>query len=84
MSKLNSVLGAVGVSFGLSMAVGKLKQLVTESINLSRIQEKAVAQVQAGLESTGNKVGFTLDELKQKQAPSKRRRYSGMRRFYRM
>lgn len=66
MSKLNSVLGAVGVSFGLSMAVGKLKQLVTESINLSRIQEKAVAQVQAGLESTGNKVGFTLDELKTK------------------
>jgi len=66
MSKLNSVLGAVGVSFGLSMAVGKLKQLVTESIELSRIQEKAVAQVQAGLESTGNKVGFTLDELKNK------------------
>ena len=66
MGKLNSVLGAVGVSFGLSMAVGKLKQLVTESINLSRIQEKAVAQVQAGLESTGNKVGFTLDELKAK------------------
>ena len=66
MSKLNSVLGAVGVSFGLSMAVGKLKQLVTESIDLARIQEKAVAQVQAGLESTGNKVGYTLEELKTK------------------
>lgn len=66
MNKLNSILGAVGVSFGLTMAVGKLKELVTESIELSRIQEKAVAQVQAGLESTGNKVGYTLDELKTK------------------
>lgn len=66
MSRLNSVLGGLGVSFGLTMAVSKVKELVTESIALSRIQEKAVAQVEAGLKSTGNAVGFTLDELKAK------------------
>jgi hypothetical protein len=59
---LNKVLGAFGVSVGIS----QMKSFITESINLSRIQEKAVAQVAAGLESTGGIVGYTLDELKNK------------------
>lgn len=59
---LNKVLGALGVGVGIS----QLKSFITESINLSRIQEKAVAQVAAGLASTGGVVGYTLDELKAK------------------
>ncbi len=59
---LNKVLGAVGIGLGLN----QIKSFLTESVNLSRIQEKAVAQVQAGLLSTNNAVGFSLDELKKK------------------
>lgn len=66
MGGLNSVLGGLGVTLGVGYAVGQIKSLVTESIELARVQEKAVAQVAVGLESTGNKVGYTLDELKNK------------------
>lgn len=66
MGKLNSVLGAVGVSFGLTAVASQVKGLVVESMELARVQAKAVAQVEAGLKSTGNAVGFTLDELKNK------------------
>lgn len=62
MGGLKSVLGAFGVGFG----VAQIKGFITETIELSRIQEKAVAQVAAGLASTGGAVGFTLDELKAK------------------
>jgi hypothetical protein len=62
LSGLNKVLGAVGVGLG----VNAIKNFISESIELSRVQEKAVAQVQAGLTSTGNAVGYSLDELKQK------------------
>ena len=50
----------------LALEFLNLKSFITESINLSRIQEKAVAQVAAGLASTGGVVGYTLDELKAK------------------
>jgi len=66
MSKLTNLLGALGVGFGIDMAIGKARELITSSIDAARESEKAVAQVQAGLESTGNKVGFTLDELTSK------------------
>jgi hypothetical protein len=59
---LKTALGALGIAFGIS----QIKSFVTGSVDLFRIQEKAVAQVQAGLLSTGNRVGFTLDELKKK------------------
>jgi hypothetical protein len=59
---LKTALGALGIAFGIS----QIKSFVTGSVDLFRIQEKAVAQVQAGLLSTGNQVGFTLDELKKK------------------
>jgi hypothetical protein len=59
---LRSTMGLLGVGLGASA----LKNLITESIELSRVQEKAVAQVQAGLISTNNAVGFSLDELKAK------------------
>jgi len=62
MGGLKSVLGAFGVGFG----VAQIKGFITETIELSRVQEKAVAQVAAGLASTGGAVGFTLDELKAK------------------
>ena len=59
---LKTALGSLGIAFGARQVVGFLK----ESIELSRIQEKAVAQVAAGLISTDNAVGFSLDELKAK------------------
>ena len=65
---LNKVLGAVGIGLGLN----QIKSFLTESVNLSRIQEKAVAQVQAGLLSTNNAVGFSLDELKKKASEFQR------------
>jgi len=68
LSGLNKVLGAVGVGLG----VNAVKNFISESIELSRVQEKAVAQVQAGLISTNNAVGFSLDELKQKAADFQR------------
>ena len=62
LSGLRSGLAAFGVGFGVS----QIKGFITETIELSRIQEKAVAQVNAGLTSTGGVVGYTLDELKAK------------------
>lgn len=59
---LNNVLAAFGVGFGVS----QVKNFIQESVKLSQIQEKAVAQVAAGLASTGGAVGYTLDELKAK------------------
>jgi DNA repair exonuclease SbcCD ATPase subunit len=66
LNGLKGTLGTLGLAFGATMVVGKVRSLITESIDLTRIQEKAVAQVAAGLASTGNIVGFTLDELKAK------------------
>jgi DNA-binding phage protein len=59
---LKSALGSLGIAFGATQVISFLK----ETTELSRIQEKAVAQVAAGLKSTGGAVGFTLDELKAK------------------
>lgn len=64
LGKLNSVLGAVGLSFGVSVAIRQTKQLITDSIDAFRIQEKAVKQVETGLVSTNNKVGLSLQQLK--------------------
>lgn len=62
LNGLRSVLGAFGVGFG----VYQIKNFIEESINLARVQEKAVGQVNAALTTTGGKVGYTLDELKAK------------------
>jgi hypothetical protein len=59
---LNKVLGAFGIAFGIN----QIKSFVSSSTELFRVQEQAVAQVETGLRSTGNAVGFTLDELKAK------------------
>ena len=64
LGKLNGVLGAVGLGFGLNVALRQTKQLVTDSIDAFRIQEKAVKQVETGLASTNNKVGLSLQQLK--------------------
>jgi myosin heavy subunit len=59
---LKSVLGTLGIAFGARQIISFGK----EAMDLSRIQEKAVAQVAAGLASTNNAVGYSLDELKAK------------------
>jgi myosin heavy subunit len=59
---LKSVLGTLGIAFGARQIISFGK----EAMELSRIQEKAVAQVAAGLASTNNAVGYSLDELKAK------------------
>lgn len=51
---------------GVAAAIGMAKTLVVDSVNAYMEQEKAIAQVRAGLESTGGQVGFTLDELRAK------------------
>jgi hypothetical protein len=51
--------GAFGVAFGGAQVVSFMRG----SIDLFREQEKAVAQVEAGLKSTGNQAGFTAKEL---------------------
>jgi hypothetical protein len=65
MSKLNSVLGAFGIGFGLAHVVGGIKNFLSESIDAYQYAKEVLAQVDAGLKSTGNKVGFTIEELQQ-------------------
>jgi DNA repair exonuclease SbcCD ATPase subunit len=59
---LKNALGALGIAFGARQVVTFLK----ESVDLARVQQNAVNQVQVGLETTGNKVGYSLDQLKEK------------------
>jgi len=56
---LKNVLGTLGVAFGATQLVS----FGRESVNLFRIQQKAIAQVEAGLKSTGNQAGFTSQQL---------------------
>ena len=58
---LKSALGALGVAFGARQLVS----FGTESIELFREQQKAIAQVEAGLKSTGNTAGFTSEQLQE-------------------
>ena len=58
---LKSALGALGVAFGARQLVS----FGTESIELFREQQKAIAQVEAGLKSTGNTAGFTSKQLQE-------------------
>jgi hypothetical protein len=68
LSGLNKVLGVLGVGVGINA----FKNFISESIELSRVQEKAVAQVQAGLISTNNAVGYSLEQLTAKAAEFQR------------
>jgi hypothetical protein len=56
---LKTALGALGVAFGARQLIS----FGTESMELFRIQQKAIAQVEAGLKSTGNQAGFTSQQL---------------------
>ena len=58
---LKSALGALGVAF----CARQLVSFGTESIELFREQQKAIAQVEAGLKSTGNTAGFTSKQLQE-------------------
>lgn len=58
---LKSMLGTLGVAFGARQLVS----FGTESIELFREQQKAIAQVEAGLKSTGNTAGFTSKQLQE-------------------
>ena len=56
----------LGAAFGVGFGLSEAKSLITGSIDLFREQQKSIAQVEAGLKSTGGTVGRSLDELKQK------------------
>ena len=56
---LRGALGALGVAFGGQQLVS----FGSDSIALFREQQKAIAQVEAGLASTGNQAGKTSQEL---------------------
>ena len=63
--KLNSV-GSSMTNFGKKASLfvsTPLAAFAASSVKAFAKQEQALANVQAGLESTGNTVGFTLDEL---------------------
>ena len=67
LNGLRSNLIKLGAAFGVGFGINQLRSFASESIKLFREQQKAVAQVEAGLKSTGNQAGFTIAELK-KQA----------------
>jgi hypothetical protein len=51
---------------GLSAAVtAPMAMMATQGVNAFREQQKAIAQVEAGLKSTGNQVGYTSKQLQQ-------------------
>lgn len=58
---LKSALGTLGVAFGATQLVS----FGRESVELFRVQQKAIAQVEAGLKSTGEQAGFTSQQLQE-------------------
>ena len=54
------------LGIGLSAAVtAPLAMMATQGVNAFREQQKAIAQVEAGLKSTGAQVGYTSQQLQQ-------------------
>jgi len=57
--------GAVAVTAAIIGIGVKLNAIISESLTLYDAQEKAIAQVEAGLKSTGNTVGYTSKQLQE-------------------
>jgi len=62
---LRSSLLKLGAAFGVGFGVQQLRSFATASVDAFREQQKAIAQVEAGLKSTGNQVGITSEKLQQ-------------------
>ena len=62
-----------GLGFlGITAGIAGIKSFIDSSIDAFRIQEKAVAQVKAGIESTAGAAGLSLQELKKEAAEFER------------
>ena len=64
-SKVGSIFSR-GLGFlGVTAGIAGIKSFIDSSIDAFREQEKAVAQVKAGIEATGNAAGLSLRQLKE-------------------
>lgn len=65
VNKLRSGLMRLGGAFGLAFGGTQFVSFMKDSVAAFQTQEKAIAQVNAGLKSTGYNVGFTSEQLQQ-------------------
>ena len=71
-SKVGSIFSR-GLGFlGVTAGIAGIKSFIDSSIDAFREQEKAVAQVKAGIEATGNAAGLSLRQLKEEASALQR------------